>query len=339
MNEPRPKRAETCALLEKFPTAPARTIARMLLKSNPDLWMTFERARDYVRRVKGTRQSNVRGKVPSPCGNAHAAIAPNPPPIDIGLADGIEQCPGWGPVHIANDGTALVMADLHVPFHARRAIEASVAHGKKLGAGIVILNGDVVDHYELSDYERDPKQCDFRKQIETAAAFLSWLRAQFPTARIVWKMGNHEERYDRYMRARAPDLCGVEAFTLRKVYGVEALGVEVVDDRRPILLGRLNLIHGHEYRFAITNPVNPARGLFLRAKANAMTSHFHQRSAHTEATIEGVAISAWSTGCLCDLHPRYRPLNSWGHGAAIVELHNGAFDAQSFSIIGGEVYS
>lgn len=48
----------------------------------------------------------------------------------------------------------------------------------------------------------------------------------------------------------------------------------------------------------------------------------------------------WSTGCLCDLHPDYAPLNKWNHGFAFVEVFNGGkFEVQNLFISDGKVYS
>ena len=50
-------------------------------------------------------------------------------------------------------------------------------------------------------------------------------------------------------------------------------------------------------------------------------------------------MACWSTGCLCDLHPRYMPLNKWNHGFAIVDLDTaGGFSVRNFRIIDGKVY-
>ena len=50
-------------------------------------------------------------------------------------------------------------------------------------------------------------------------------------------------------------------------------------------------------------------------------------------------MSTWSTGCLCDLHPDYRPLNNWNHGFAIVEVaKDGTFQVQNKTVINGTIY-
>ncbi len=79
--------------------------------------------------------------------------------------------------------------------------------------------------------------------------------------------------------------------------------------------------------FNISNPVNPARGLYNRAKKIALYFHFHQTSEHNESAINGDIITTWSGGCMCDLHPEYLPLNKWNNG--FVEIYN---DDEFFNI-------
>jgi len=51
------------------------------------------------------------------------------------------------------------------------------------------------------------------------------------------------------------------------------------------------------------------------------------------------AVVRWSTGCLCDMHPRYQPLNEWNHGFTIVETDNrGNYQVNNYKIINNEIY-
>ena len=141
------------------------------------------------------------------------------------------------------------------------------------------------------------------------------------------------------MMAKAPELLDVPDFQLPSLLRFEDVGVEEVRDKRPIKLGKLSVIHGHEYSFAISNPVNPARGLFLRARVNAVMSHLHQSSNHSESDMDGDITTCWSTGCLCGLHPLYRPLNKWNHGFCFADIGaDGAFEMWNPRIIDGRVY-
>jgi len=241
---------------------------------------------------------------------------------------GLTDFENWGPIEYEGPFRALVLSDLHIPYHDRRAVIAAIDYGLQRDANMVLLNGDIIDFYALSFWQKDPRKRDAAKEIKLLRKFIGIIRETFPDADLVYKLGNHEDRWERYLVDKAPELLGIPEFDIQQVLGLA--DKELIRNYEPIGLGDLNVVHGHEYRFAISNPVNPARGLFLRAKAMALCGHFHQSSQHTERTVDGRNIATWSTGCLCDLHPAYRPINNWNHGFAFVTVHaSGKFEVEN----------
>jgi len=189
-------------------------------------------------------------------------------------------------------------------------------------ASTVILCGDWIDFYGLSRFVKDPRKRSVKDEIEELHEILAIIRNALPGARIIYKLGNHEERLDNYLMVNAPALYGMAEIELESLLKLSELGIEVVKDKRIIKIGHLAIIHGHEYIYSISNPVNPARGLFNRAKKSAICFHHHQTSEHTEPTISGDIITTWSGGCLCGLNPEYMPLNKWNLG--FVEIYDDA---------------
>lgn len=236
------------------------------------------------------------------------------------------------------EGRWLVLADIHLPFHDRTTVELAVAQAQKRGVKGVLLNGDLLDFHELSRFDRTPDDPRYPDEIKKGREFLTWLRGKLPRAEVVWKDGNHEERLFTYLCRRAPELFGLDVLTIPNLLEFDKHQITYVTDKRVIRAGKLNIIHGHEYRPTIQAPVNPARGLFLRAKGNAICSHFHQTSEHHEPTIHGKPQGAWSIGCACGLSPLWMPLNKWNHGFAFVELFVlGEFAVRNLRVLNGEV--
>jgi hypothetical protein len=151
-----------------------------------------------------------------------------------------------------------------------------------------------------------------------AEQFLYALTVHFPDVKIFYRKGNHEDRYDRYVMDHASELWGIEEVTYESVLHVFDYGIEIIRSKRPVHYGALTLLHGDEYKGFIST-VNPARTAFLRAKETVLIAHSHQTSQHTEPTVRQNDITAWSIGCLCDLHPSWGPLNKWNWGFAILE--------------------
>jgi hypothetical protein len=350
MPEMTPGQEVVADLLRRFPDHGSKTIARIAYKEHPECFANLEAARQTTQRSRGRRGSS-----------AIAGLGENPrgpgDPFDFAkVPNGLKHYEDWRAVQFAGPMRVLVLPDLHIPYHDKESTLAAMRCGKDFGCDTVVLNGDLADFFSISFWEQDPRKRGLKKEIKLVRQFLGALRAAFKDARIIYKAGNHEERWERYLTVKAPELLGVPEFDLSRVYELDywdededgrkvlkkgPLGIEpMIGEKRPVRLGSLNLLHGHEYGNAVTNPVNPARGLFLRSKAFAMCSHYHQSSYHSESTVEGKNIACWSTGCLCDMHPEFQPLNKWNLGFALVEVaESGKFDVHNkFVGVGGKVY-
>jgi hypothetical protein len=139
-------------------------------------------------------------------------------------------------------------------------------------------------------------------------------------------------RLPRYYASKAPELIGLPVLAMDTVLGLEYRGIEFLQYKQIVMAGKLPILHGDELR--ISTAVNPARGLFLKAKSWAMCSHFHSTSEHTARDINGKILTTWSTGCLCDLSPDYQPYGEWNFGFALVNVEkNGDFTVENRRIL------
>lgn len=242
------------------------------------------------------------------------------------------------PFRLSPKGWWLVIGDIHIPFHDRQTIELAVEKAKQKKIVGILLNGDIADCHELSRFDKTPDEPRYVEEVEATRQFLRWLRYKFPTIKIVLKDGNHEERLMKYLCQRAPALFGLDVATIPNILWFHKYGIEHVTDKRVIQAGKLNIVHGHEFPGGSNSPVNPARGLFLKAKASILGNHFHQMSEHHEPDIRGKSIAAWSLGCACGLAPMYLPLNKWCNGFAFVEiLDDGDFEVENLCVMKGRL--
>lgn len=124
-----------------------------------------------------------------------------------------------------------------------------------------------------------------------------------------------------WLAERAPEIFDFDSVRLPSLLGLDQLGIEWIDDKRIVNLGKLPVVHGHEFKG--WGGVMPARWLYLKTGATALCGHFHQPSYYTFRTLESKDVGCWSTGCACYLSPQWLPMNQWGHGYAIVEVGQG----------------
>jgi predicted phosphodiesterase len=311
--------------IRRHPEASNTELGRYLVRKYPGVFRNVEYARFVVRywRDRAGEKNRKRKKsismpklsVPEPVANDWA---PFPLPIDSGFG--------------------VILSDLHMPYHDKNAVEIALRYALNHGAtDFVILNGDIIDCYRLSRFEKDPTARSFAEELSILKDFVGELKRLWKL--VIYKLGNHENRLERYLRISAPELYGVPSLTWASFLG-EDKNVVVVRHDVPIYVGKLNIFHGHEFG-GLSSPVNPARTIYLKARECALVGHWHRSSTHTEVSARGAVITTWSIGCLCSLHPEYARVNSWTHGFAFLEISNKTnFRVNTFRILGdGTVYS
>jgi predicted phosphodiesterase len=294
-------------LVKAMPTAQNRTLARRLAK---EFGVTVEQARTTVRTVKGVKGSRdtAYAEVPSPKGAA--GWKPKMPP---------SQAEPWIPYVVSGKRVA-IMSDIHVPYHSEIAVQAAVSHLKSLKPDTLLLNGDICDFYSISRWQKNPKMRDMKGELNAVREMLTWLRAEFKNCEIIFKVGNHEERWDHWLWNHAPEISDCEEMRLETWLHFDKHNIKMVSDRRPVMVGKLPVLHGHELPSGISSPVNMARGVYMRTAHTGLVGHGHRSSMHTEPDMFKNEVCCWSIGCLCDLSPDYARINKWDHSCGFVTV-------------------
>ncbi len=324
------------ALLVEFPDADNRTLARLLHEKYPHEFETVEKARRCIRYYRGASGAKDRKQIIQ---TSPETVQPHRTPRTIKIPAGLKQV--RRAINIKRPGKYLVLSDLHVPFHNEQAIEAALRHGLDNGCKHLVLNGDFFDFYKLSRWSQDPRQRNPSDELNTGAEVLAELVKHFSSDAIkLFKIGNHEARYESYLYERAPALVGIEAFELKELLPIDKTW-KFVASKQAYRLGKLPMFHGHELPRGLTDPVNIGRGVFLRAGETACVGHWHRTSTHVETTgLKETVVPCYSLGCLCDLSPEYATINRWNHGFAMVEIQAaGNYQVQNMIIHKGEVFS
>jgi len=312
--------------LKKFPNLPSLSLARKIYADNIEVFKHVEEARSVIRYYRGANGEQCRKYLSDP---THM-IEWNK--YGLPESDGED----YDPFYITGEQKILILNDLHVPYHDIQAIEVALDYAKDREITTVLLNGDIIDFHQLSYFLKDPRKRHVKAELDALVAMLKVIRDTFPKADIVYKIGNHEERLENYLKTKAPELLDVLDWELSN-YIPQDLGIEYVTNKRIIKAGKLNILHGHELKINGIN-VNPARTTFLKTYENTIIGHSHRTSEHTESDINGDIVTCWSVGALCWLHPEWTPINKWNHGFATVRVDDkGHFNVKNRRIIKGEV--
>jgi len=312
--------------VRQYPEHGNRTIANLIYKEHPNLFTTQEAARSAVRYVRGNfGKSKIHRSDPElrkPNGKAGEYKLPK----SLNKKKSVVRIP---------DGTTLLLCDVHVPYHDVDSLECALSHIDN--PTNIVLNGDALDFFAVSRWDKDPDARDLAGELQASRQFLMHLRERFPESNIYFKIGNHEERWETYLWRKAPEICGVPDFKLSKLLRFEDLGIEEIGGRQLARAGGLWILHGHEFPGAF-DPVNFARTLQVKTGVCTIAGHKHKTSQHSVRSMADDTVSCWSVGCLCDLDPDYMPVNQWNRGFAVITHEGKKFNVDNYRIVDGQAH-
>ena len=326
MRKPDPITEMARRLAVQFPDAPARTLARRLVAESNNA-ITLHQARMRMQRQFGVHgkqhRKQIKAAAPRPKRNAGEVYSMPP-----------SHAEPWTPHVMKVLGPVGILSDVHVPYHSEIAVAAAVGFLKEQSLSALLLNGDIADFYAISRYQKDPKQRDFKGELEAVRQFLAWLRSEFPNIPIVYKIGNHEDRWTHWLWQHGPEISDDPRMSLTAWLELDKHDMQIVEDQRPVMLGKLPVLHGHELPRGLASPVNVARGAWMRTLSTVLVGHSHRTSNHAESNMWHHETACWSTGCLCDLRPEYAKFNKWNWGFAVATVHErGQFDVNNYRVM------
>lgn len=314
----------------KNPTFTPTALAKMLFADYAYEFTSVEDARTIVRKLMGKKGDYHRE-------NSHkdftALIQEMRKELPKGESEKTE------PYRLPTSCTRiLVLSDIHLPYQDDNALFAALQFGLEKDVNCIYLNGDTMDMYQLSRHEKNPSNRSFSYELDICRSFLKGIRKMFPNAHIVYKIGNHDERYEKFIRMN-PQIMAIQEFDLSNLLGFPELRIQEVKSKQWSYAGKMPILHGHELP-AKSGGVNPARMAQLKLNKQVIIGHFHRETKSTGKQFDDKPYAAYSSGCLCDLHPAYMPINDWNHGFTYLEVDpkNGNYYVQQKTIVDGKIY-
>jgi predicted phosphodiesterase len=213
--------------LERFPNHGDLTLAKKIYKENPLVWRQIESVRYIVRALRGKRESNYKDK------SLHKAKTYDTNPYKLPESEEKERVPFTLPLACNN---ILLISDLHIPYHSIDAITAALDYGKKENINTILINGDLIDFYGCSRFEKDPRKRSIKHEFDTTKEFLRILRATFPKAIIYFNKGNHDVRYEHILMAKAPEIFDDPYYSLDARLELSKVSINLIDDKTIIMM-------------------------------------------------------------------------------------------------------
>jgi predicted phosphodiesterase len=314
-------RLEAEKVCSRFPDAPNMQLAKKLRKEAPLLFASVEVARSMVRQIRGSNNSIGHGHAsqPRPKGVA-GQLPPIPPNAHVSYKD--------FPIDTKRVG---IICDTHFPHCEWRVVKAARNEFKRRNIDTLILNGDICDFYGLSIYETDPRKRDLAREIKIASEAMAWFRQSFPKARIIYKWGNHDERWSKYLWRQAPVLLDLPNATLSQVLLLKHYGIEEVTDKQLMELnGHFLVAHGHEIHKGGGKHI--ADQVARKLQRAGCVGHSHRTDRARLAPHMRRHQFVYAVGCSCHLNEEYARVNHNNYGFAAAEVWKDDIDFSNYEL-------
>jgi len=223
--------------------------------------------------------------------------------------------------------TAVVISDIHRPFHDQRAINVAFDLIRDIKPKTVIVGGDVCDFFSISKYENSARRkLMLGDEVESAAQFFRELRqVAGKGARIIVVQGNHEMRLDLYLELNAPSVVdvtteGKRVMSLENLFGLDKLGIEYVRGKRATKTAYTDwhgVLVGH-FDALGAKAGDAAKKLTLKYRQSTVQGHTHRLGMVPYRHPDGSYVYGIESGCLCTLDPEYTECADWQHGLIVL---------------------
>jgi hypothetical protein len=231
---------------------------------------------------------------------------------------------------------ALILADVHAPFHDQRALDLALYVGDDLKENLteIILLGDFADFYNISSHGKDPlikqKLIDERAEV---CKILKDISKRYPQAKKVFVEGNHEYRLARYLAKQAPEL--FDFYDTSSLLCLEDYGYEFIPyspNQKYNVLGT-DLIAKHQ---PATSGLHVAHGTVSKNLCSTIFGHVHRRQESSMISISGDEYTAYSVGWLGNkaspVMQYVKNHHNWTLGFAVVSAHEDRWFCDNISI-------
>jgi predicted phosphodiesterase len=267
----------------------------------------------------------------------------------------IEVAPWVGKYEKPTDSkvvTLLVGSDLHDKEVDPFVLSVFIDTAKRIQPDVIVLNGDFIDNYEFSRFDKDPRLMDLKGRLDfLRVEVFGPLRKACPDAQIDLMLGNHEHRLLKHLADKTPymklllsDLMGL---TLADLFGLPEYQINLVS-KWDLAAWRPGDVRDEARKnfkvyfdcFVCNHTGNEGFGL------SGTSGHTHRPDVKTSASVHGPLI--WTTtGCMCKTNAEYvTVLEKWQNSFLMVHIDTAKKEvipehilfSDNMAVVGGKFY-
>lgn len=209
----------------------------------------------------------------------------------------------------------LYIPDAHVPYEDDRAFNLMCRVAKNIGVDVVVILGDFMDCYAISDHDKNPNRVRLLdEEIAHGNERLTQLD-KLKAKKKYYIKGNHENRLERYLMRKAPELYNM--VQMKDLLKLGDRGWHVVEYRDHDRIGKVYATH--ETGTAGQNAHRQSVNAF---GSNVVIGHTHRMEFSVVGSLTGVPHVGAMFGWLGDFSKvdymhRVKAKRDWVHGFGI----------------------
>jgi hypothetical protein len=231
------------------------------------------------------------------------------------------------------EGTRLLaLSDTQFPFVDEPLLEAVYTFVQDWKPNDIILNGDIVDMYEVSDFDKRPERA-FSVQTELEMArdlMVSLKRYAAKDSNIWWIDGNHEERFNRYLWRKAAEIQFAVA-DLPALLHLDELAAGYVPYGKHVDYLGFVFTHGN---FVSQFSAYTAKRHLDRYRSSGANGHTHRLGSYSVTDMHGRSHTWYEMGSLCRRDLDYvKGVANWQSGFLLGTVAGGALHTQLIHVI------
>jgi len=181
--------------------------------------------------------------------------------------------------------------DLHCPYNDKRATELMFDAMEGFKPDVVVVMGDFIDCLAVSHWSKDPTRVlSLQDEAKHAKAYLDRINAK----RKIYIAGNHEDRLQRYLQEKAPELLWF--VDIPGLLDLTAKGWEYVPYKASTTIGKVHLTHdvGSAGRYNVYKALDTFQ-------TSIVTAHTHRLAYVVEGDATGGCQVSTQFGWLGDI--------------------------------------
>lgn len=209
----------------------------------------------------------------------------------------------------------LFVPDLHAPYHSVRALELIFRVAEGIKPDTIVVLGDACDFWSISSYSKNPERTErLEAEVESVNEVLDRFDS-LGARKKVYVAGNHEDRLERYLREKAPEL--FPFIDVQKLFKLKERGWQFVPYKRSTKIGKLHITHdvGTAGRYNVFKCLDTFQGPVL-------TAHTHRMATIVEGNAKGETMISCQLGWLGDINQidymhQIRAMRDWSLGFGV----------------------